>query len=102
MKYTTVGNFLIPPMIRKSFNWNRPQDDYDVVRIRKDYFDTAKKLAKFVLVQSPNGEKVFMPKTMKDIKIYNEVFLFPDRPMKMYELVIPKCEKKDLDYYRYQ
>jgi hypothetical protein len=55
----------------------------------------------YVLVQTKNGERVFMPKGLKRQKVYKEEFLFPDNPMKMYELVIPKGKKKDLDYYRF-
>ncbi len=101
MQYTTRGNFLVPPEIVKPFNWDRPEDDYDIVRVRKDYFDLAKKRGMALLVQSKNGEKVFYPKSMKRQKVYSEVFLFPYLPMKMYQLIIPKCKKKPIEAYQF-
>ena len=101
MQFKTIGNFLVPPEILKPFNWDRPQDDYDIVRIRKDYFDLAKKRGMYLLAQSKNGERVFMPKAMKRQKVYNEIMLYPDNPMKMYELIIPKCEKKPVESYQF-
>ena len=97
MNTTTIGNFMVVD-IRKPMS---VQPDYDFCRVRKDYFDIAKKRGNFVLVRTPNGEKVFMPKSMKDYKIVKETFLFPDNPMSMYELVIPHCTKRDEDAYRF-
>ena len=77
------------------------QPDYDFVRVRKDYFDKAKKKSLYVLVRTPNGERIFMPKGLRKFKVVKEVFLFKDRPMKMYELCIPHSVKKDNDYYIY-
>lgn len=101
MEYRTIGNFLLPPEIEKPFNWDRPQDNYDVVRVRKDYFDLAKRRGMYVLVRSKNGERVFMPKAMKRMKVYKETFLFPENPMEMYELIIPKCIKKPDEFYEF-
>lgn len=77
------------------------QSDYDFCRVRKDYFDKARKSMRYVLVRTPNGERVFFPKAMKKQKVVEEVFLFKDRPMKLFELIIPHCIKKPDEYYIY-
>jgi hypothetical protein len=77
------------------------QPDYDFCRVNKAYFDKAKKTSRYVLVRTPNGERVFMPKAMKKYKVVKECFLFKNSPMLMYQLIIPHCEKKENDYYRY-
>ena len=97
MDYTTIGNFLVVDIHKPMSS----QEDYEFCRVRKDYFDKAKQTGRYVLVRTPNGEKTFMPKGMKKFKVVKEVFLFPDRPMSMYELIIPKCEKKPTEYYQF-
>ena len=72
---------------------------YDFMRVRKSYFDTAKKRNGLVLVRTPYGERVLQPDKMKHQKIVKEVFLFKDKPMDMYEIIVPHCEKKDDDFY---
>ena len=97
MEIKTIGKFIIVEI-------HRPmgiQPDYDFVRVLKDYFDIAKQRNYSVLVKTPNGEKAYDPKLTKKFKIVKEVFLIPDRPMKMYELIIPHTEKKPDDYYVY-
>lgn len=97
MQTTIVGNFVVID-IHKPLN---SQADYDFCRVRKDYFDSAKKAGRYVLVRTPHGERVFMPKAMKKVKTVKETFLFPDKPMKMYECVIPTGEKKPTEYYQF-
>jgi len=97
MQITTLGNFQVVD-IKKPMN---KSGDYDVVRVDKRQFDHARKNGRFVLVRTPNGERVFMPKHMKDFKIEREVFLFSDNPMLMYSLVIPHCEKMPDEYYSF-
>jgi hypothetical protein len=99
MQIQTLGNFVIVD-IHKPFN-KQDSLDYDFCRVRKDYFDRAKKSGRFVLVRTPNGERVFSPKAMKEFKVVKEAFLFPDRPMSMYELAIPHGVKKNEDYYKF-
>jgi len=77
------------------------QPDYDFCRVNKTYFDKAKKSSRYVLVRTPNGERVFMPKACKKYKVVKEVFLFESRPMEMFELCIPHCKKQPDDYYVY-
>lgn len=96
MEYTTIGKFLFPPEIRKPMS---VEPTYDYIRIRKDYFDLAKKRGYVVVVRSPNGERIMRPDEVKKMKVEKEVFLFPDRPMEMYALTIPKCEKKPREYF---
>jgi len=98
MDYKTIGKFLIVD-IHKALG---VQSDYDFVRVRKDYFTKADKLHRNVLVRTPNGEKIFTPKDVKRLKTFDEIFLFPNNPMKMYELSIPHCEKKPTDYYEFR
>jgi len=97
MEITRLGNHILVE-IHKPMS---VQPDYDFVRVRKDYFDKAKKMGLYVLVRTPNGEKTFMPKACRKYKVVEEVFLFKDRPMKMYELIIPHSVRKDNDYYIY-
>lgn len=75
--------------------------EYDVVRVDKWQFDNARKNGRFVLVRTPNGERVFIPKHLKGFKVVKEIFLFPDRPMEMYELVIPHITKMPNEYYQF-
>ena len=98
MEITTIGHFVVVD-IRKPMNWDAEDRIYDVVRVWKDYFLRAKKLGYYVLVRTNKGERVFMPKAMKGFKTVKETFLFADRPMRMYQLVIPHCTKKENDYY---
>jgi hypothetical protein len=99
MIYTTLGNFLVVD-IHKPLS---STETYDFCRVRKDYLDKAKKLGKYLLVRTPNGERVIMPKdkSIKKWKVVKEVFLFKDSPMEMYELCVPKCEKKPNEYYSF-
>lgn len=101
MQLTTIGNFVIVDILKPmSTHWT--EGAYDFVRVRKDYFDRAKKSGRAVLVRTPNGEKPFMPKGMKGFKVVKEVFLYKDNPMLMYELMIPHTEKKPNDYYAFR
>jgi len=99
MQYTTLGNFLVVDIHKPMSS----TDTYDFCRVRKDYFDYAKKKSYFLLIRTPNGERVIMPKdkSIKRWKKVKEVFLFPDNPMVLYELCIPKCEKKPDEYYQF-
>lgn len=97
MNYKTLGKFLIVDIHKPMSS----QDTYDFCRVRKDYFDKAKTIHRNVVVRTPNGERVFDPSKMKEFKIVKEVFLFPDRPMELYELVITKVEKKPDEFYEF-
>lgn len=99
MQFTTLGNFLVVD-IHKPMNRDSSLP-YDFCRVRKDYFDKAKKTGRYVLVRTPNGERVIMPKHMREFKIVKEVFLFPDNPMPMYEIVVPHTQKKPNEYYQF-
>jgi len=94
MQYKTLGNFLVVDILKPMSS----METYDFCRVRKDYFDKAKKSSRFLLVRTPNGERIIFPKAWKE-KPVEEVFLFPNNPMKMYEIVVPKCQKKPDDYY---
>lgn len=96
MEYETIGKFLFPPEIRKPMS---VQPTYDYVRIRKRYFDVAKKGKYLVVVRTPNGERIMRPEEVKKMKVVKETFLFPDRPMEMYDITVPKCEKKPREYF---
>jgi len=96
MEYTTIGKFLFPPEIRKPMS---VEPTYDYVRIRKRYFDLAKKKKYVVVVRSANGERIMNPEEVQRMEIKKETFLFPDRPMELYELTIPKCDKKPREYF---
>ena len=97
MQLTTLGNFVIVDIHKPMSSTGT----YDFCRVRKDYFDKAKKSARAVLVRTPHGERIFFPKHMKDFKTVKEVFLFKDSPMVMYELTIPHAPKKPDDYYAF-
>lgn len=102
MKYTTIGRFLFPPMIEKPMNWKDEDRTYDFVRVRKDYFDKAKKSKRYIVIQTPRGERIMLPKEIKGTKVYKEVFLFPDNPMSMYEVTVPHSDKKPREYFEGQ
>lgn len=97
MTYTTLGNFQLVE-IYKPMN---STDEYDVVGVDVRQFEKAKRNGRFVLVRTPNGERVFMPKHVQEFKKIKKVYLYPDNPMIEYSLVIPHCEKKDNDYYSF-
>lgn len=74
----------------------------DTVRISKKYVDQA--IHNFIplVVRTPNGERVFYPKSIKkDGKKVKETFLYPDNPMVMYELEIPHSPKREEEYYQF-
>jgi len=96
MVFRSLGNFLVVD-IHKPLS---STDTYDFCRVRKDYFDKAKKTGRYLLVRTPNGERVIMPKGWKG-KVVKEVFLYPDRPMELYEIMVQKCEKKPDEYYQF-
>ena len=91
------GNFLIIDIVKPIFE----TDDYSRVRVNKKYFDKARTSSMYVLIRTERGEHIFLPKAMKKTKVVKEVFLYPDRPMEMYDLDIPHCDKKDEEYYVY-
>ena len=97
MIVTTLGRFVVV-YIHKPMS---VQPDYDFCRVRRDYFDVARRKGFYVLVRTPNGERVIMPKAMKDFKIVKEVFLIPTKPMELYEIVVPHCQKQDDDKNRF-
>ena len=97
MQLTTIGNFVVIDIHKPMSS----TETYDFCRVNKQYFDKARKSARAVLVRTPYGERIFMPKHMKDFKTVKEAFLFPDNPMTMYELTIPHNEKKPNEYYAF-
>ena len=46
------------------------RDTHGFCRVRKDYFDIARKRGKAVLVRTPNGERVLFPKSMKGFLLH--------------------------------
>ena len=97
MQIVSLGNFIVVD-IRKPLSIT---GDYDFCRVRKDYFDIARKRGKAVLVRTPNGERVLFPKSMKGFTVVKEAFLFPDRPMSLYEITVPHGEKKPDEAYQF-
>jgi uncharacterized membrane protein YkoI len=74
----------------------------DCVRINEKYIKQASQNCQYIVIRTPNGEKQLMPKALKKVgKKVKEVFLYEDRPMVMYELLIPHSELKDMDKYRW-
>ena len=96
MQFTTIGRFLFPPEIRKPLS---VEPTYDYIRIRKIYFDYAKKHSYYVVVRTPNGERIMMPKEVKKEKLVKEEFMFPGNPMELYEMAVPKCDKKPREFF---
>jgi hypothetical protein len=93
VKYTSI--YLIIDIEKPIFE----TDTYSRVRINKKYADQARISSKYLIVRCPKGELMLYPKTMKKLKTVEEVFLYPNNPMKMYELDIPHCEKKPDRFY---
>ena len=96
METKTLGQFQVVD-IRKPM---REAEDYDVVRVDVRQFERAWKNGRYVLVRTPNGERVFLPKH-RGLKLVKESFLYPDNPMVMAELVIPHGKKKPEEYYQF-
>lgn len=76
--------------------------DTDCVRVNEKYIKRATQNCQLLVIQTPNGEKVFMPKGLKKAgKKVKEVFLYEDRPMTLFEIMIPHCLKSDEDKWRW-
>lgn len=95
MNIKTIGKF-IEVDIKKPMD---VQPEYDFVRVRKDYFDRAEKMGYNVLIRTPNGERVMSPDQVKNYNVEKEIFLYPNNPMHLYNVVVPHKEKKPNDYY---
>lgn len=75
--------------------------DYDVVRVHDKYVRQASLDSQFIVIITPQGEKVFFPKQLKkEGKKVKEVFLRPDEPMVMYELEIQHTEKSPMERWQ--
>jgi len=74
----------------------------DCVRVNEKYIKQATENSQYIVIRTPNGEKQMMPKAIKKVgKKVKEVFLFPDNPMILYELLIPHGEISDMDKFRW-
>ena len=91
-----IGRFIVVDIKKPIFE----TETYSRVRVNKKYSDDARITFRYLLVRCPKGELVFLPKALKKMKIVKEAFLYPDNPMKMYELDIPHCKKKLDEYYQ--
>jgi uncharacterized membrane protein YkoI len=77
-------------------------EDADCVRIAEKYVKEATSNCQYLVVRTPKGEKLFMPKALRKVaKKVKEVFLYPDNPLVLYEINIPHSEKKEMDAYRW-
>jgi uncharacterized membrane protein YkoI len=77
-------------------------EDSDIVRINEKYIKQATQNCQYLVIRTPNAEKVFMPKALKKVgKKVKEVFLYPDNPMIMYEVSLPHCDKEEMDKWRW-
>lgn len=74
----------------------------DCVRVNEKYVKRASQNCQYLVIRTPNGEKRFMPKELKRVgKKVKEVFLYEDRPMTLFEVLIPKSEVSDMDKWRF-
>lgn len=74
----------------------------DCVRVNEKYIKQASQNSQYLVIRTPNGEKQMMPKAVKKVgKRVKEVFLYEDRPMIMYELLISHSERSDMDKWRF-
>jgi hypothetical protein len=70
-------------------------EEGDTVCIYNKKINDAIKNRQYILIRSKNGEKVFMPKWIREnCPIIEKVFLRPDEPMKLYKIFIPKRKLK--------
>ena len=77
-------------------------EESDCVRVNEKYIKQATQNCQYLVIRTPHAEKIFMPKALKKVgKKVKEVFLYPDNPMILYEVLIPHSEKKDMDFYRW-
>lgn len=77
-------------------------EDADCVRIAEKYVKEASQNCQYLVVRTPKGEKLFMPKELRKVgKKVKEVFKYADCPMVMFEVNIPHCDKPDMDKYRW-
>ena len=76
------------------------QNGVSTVRVAKSIVDRAIHAFVYLVIRTPKGERVFLPKEVKKQgKKVKEVFLYPDNPLVLFEIEIPNGEKKDPDYY---
>jgi len=76
--------------------------DTDCVRVSEKYIKQATQNCQYLVIRTPQAEKQFMPKALRKVgKKVKEIFLYPDNPMILYELIIPHSERKDMDFYRW-
>lgn len=95
-KVSIIGNFLI-------VNIDKPiyvNDEISGVAINQKYFEDAIRRRKYLVVRTPTGEVTIMPKQyIKNNKTFNKVYLFPDKPMKMYQVKVPHKEHRPHEFY---
>ena len=90
-----IGRFLIIDIVKPFFIG----DHISRIALNKEYIDKASMSSRYLVVRTPTGEAVFLPKTMKKVKTFDKVFKRPNEPMKMVYLDIPHCEKRPNEFY---
>jgi hypothetical protein len=75
--------------------------EYDYVGVNKEYFDEAKRMSRFLVVWSPNGEVIIMPKEFKPTKKFKKVYLYEGNPMIEWGVKVPHSIKHDLEWFEY-
>lgn len=98
----TAGKFYIVFIDKPIYETTDSFGDWEVCRVRDMYIDKAIKLGKNLVVQTPTAQSIFIPKEVKKTaKIFEQVFKFADRPMKLYELRVKKCEPKPIEAFMF-
>ena len=94
-----IGRFIIVP-IKKPFN-ELSEANYDYVGVNKEYFEEAKRYSRFLVVWSPNGEIILMPKGFKPTKKFKKTYLYENNPMTEWGVKVPHGIKHDLEWFEY-
>lgn len=76
--------------------------NYGIIRLDEKWVKFAVHNFVNIVIRTPEGEKVFMPKEIKrDGKKVKEEFLIKGVPMVMFEIAIPDREKSDTDRWAF-
>ena len=95
-KVQVIGNFIIITIDKPIYT----NEEISGVAINKEYFEKAIRHRKYLVVRTPTGETTIMPKEyIKNNKTFYKVYLFPDKPMKMYSVKVPHKEHRPREFY---
>lgn len=92
-----VGRFIIVPIEKPLSEFS--EAGYDYVGVNKQYFEEARRNSRFLVIWSPNGETILMPKEFKPTKKFKKVYKYKDNPMIEWGVKVPHKEKHSLEFF---